>query len=168
MNDRASGENNLGLAGFIVSLVGIVSCGLLAPVGAVMSAVAMKREPRGFAIAGLVIGIVGSLWILAIAVAMAVVGAAGLALLFASGWHFGVMSDMVKITLAVSEHNDRHGSAPASLDELQLPSDTVTDPWGNQYLYELAPGGASFTLRSAGPDGQFDTGDDIDWTSEVD
>ena len=57
-------SNGLGIAGFIVSLVGIVgSCGLLCPVGLLMSIIAMRREPRGFAIAGLIIGLLGSLWI---------------------------------------------------------------------------------------------------------
>lgn len=56
-------ENGLGLAGFIVSLVGLVSRGLISPVGLVMSIVALKREPKGFAIAGLVLGILSSVWI---------------------------------------------------------------------------------------------------------
>lgn len=33
------------------------------------------------------------------------------------------------------------------------------DPWGNPYGYEK--GGSSFLVRSAGPDGEFDTEDDV-------
>ena len=44
--------NGLGLAGFIVSLVGICSGGVLSPIGLVLSIVGLFREPRGFAIAG--------------------------------------------------------------------------------------------------------------------
>jgi general secretion pathway protein G len=34
------------------------------------------------------------------------------------------------------------------------------DPWGNDYVYEFI-GGDQFTVKSAGPDGQFGTTDDI-------
>ena len=60
MTDHPSGtsSNGLGIAGFVLSLLGLVSCGLLAPVGVVLSLFALRREPRGFAVAGLVIGLV--------------------------------------------------------------------------------------------------------------
>lgn len=61
--DHQPNENGLGLASFIVSILGLVSAGILSPVGAVMGLIAIRREPRGFAIAGLVIGLVGSIWI---------------------------------------------------------------------------------------------------------
>ncbi|MDG2476330.1 MAG: DUF4190 domain-containing protein [Phycisphaerales bacterium] len=61
--DHQPDENGLGLASFIVSILGLVSAGILSPVGAVMGLIAIRREPRGFAIAGLVIGLVGSIWI---------------------------------------------------------------------------------------------------------
>ncbi len=53
-------SNTLGLAGFIVSLVGWVTCGVLCPVGALLSLIALARRPRGFAVAGLVVGLLGS------------------------------------------------------------------------------------------------------------
>jgi hypothetical protein len=55
--------NGLGLASFIVSLVGLISAGILSPVGAIMGLIAMRREPKGFAIAGFVLGLLGSIWI---------------------------------------------------------------------------------------------------------
>lgn len=61
--DHQPDENGLGLASFIVSILGLVSAGILSPVGAVMGLIAIRREPRGFAIAGLIIGLVGSIWI---------------------------------------------------------------------------------------------------------
>jgi hypothetical protein len=59
----ASQDNNLGTAGFVISLVGILSCGFLSPVGAILSLMALNKEPKGLAIAGLVIGILGSAWV---------------------------------------------------------------------------------------------------------
>ncbi|MBC7834911.1 MAG: hypothetical protein H7Y88_07400 [Phycisphaerales bacterium] len=53
-------ENGLGLAGFIVSLIGLISCGILSPIGLIMSWIAKSREPKGLAIAGVVLGLVGS------------------------------------------------------------------------------------------------------------
>ncbi len=64
ISHRPPASNSLGVAGFVVSLVGILSCGLLAPIGMVMSYVAMRRQSDGLAIAGFVIGLVGSLWLL--------------------------------------------------------------------------------------------------------
>src|SRR5215218_10075365 len=58
--------NGLGTAGFIVSIIGLFACGTLGPVGLTLSAFGMRKEPRGLAIAGLVIGIVGTLELLAL------------------------------------------------------------------------------------------------------
>ena len=52
--------NGLGLAAFIISLVGLFSAGLLSLLAVIFGAIAMRRQPRGFAIAGFVIGLVGS------------------------------------------------------------------------------------------------------------
>jgi hypothetical protein len=60
-------QNGLGLAAFVVSLIGLFSAGILSPVGAVMGAIALRRDPKGFAIAGLVIGLFGTLWICLVA-----------------------------------------------------------------------------------------------------
>ena len=53
--------NGMGTAGFIVSLVGYLACGLLCPIGVVLSVMGLRREPKGLAIAGLIIGILGSI-----------------------------------------------------------------------------------------------------------
>lgn len=56
--------NGLGTAGFIVSLVGFLSCGFLSPIGLVLSLIALGRQPRGLAIAGFVLGLIGSIWLI--------------------------------------------------------------------------------------------------------
>ena len=58
-------RNGLGLAGFITSIVGWITFGLLCPIGLLLSIIALFKAPRGFAIAGLVIGVLGSafLWV---------------------------------------------------------------------------------------------------------
>lgn len=57
-------SNGIGTAGFVVSLVGLVSCGILCPLGLVLSLFGLGKEPRGLAIAGTIIGALGSLWVL--------------------------------------------------------------------------------------------------------
>lgn len=56
---RVQSSNSLGVAGFILSLIGIVLCGPLTLVGLILSLFALGRQPRGFAIAGLIIGVLG-------------------------------------------------------------------------------------------------------------
>src|ERR1043165_9168202 len=68
--------NGLGIAGFVVSLVGIFTLGLLCPIGLLLSFIALFRAPRGFAIAGLIIGLLGSL---ELTIIVAVFGMFGLA-----------------------------------------------------------------------------------------
>lgn len=159
-------ENGLGIAGFICSLIGVVSCGLLSPVGLILSIVAVFREPRGFAIAGLVLGLIGSFWALIMTLVVASIGFAVIAAIFATGFSLKPLEawvDGVQITEAVVVHMREHGDAPRALAELTgLSSDTLTDPWGNSYRFEISEDGASFRLISDGPDGVPDTDDDLE------
>ncbi|MBY0307701.1 MAG: DUF4190 domain-containing protein, partial [Phycisphaerales bacterium] len=58
-------SNGLGVAGFIVSLAGWFVGGVLCPVGLVLSLFALGKRPRGFAVAGVVVGLLGTIgWVL--------------------------------------------------------------------------------------------------------
>ncbi|MEM9109031.1 MAG: DUF4190 domain-containing protein, partial [Planctomycetota bacterium] len=53
--------NALGIAGFVVSLSGMIVClGLISPIGLVLSLIALAKSPRGYAVAGSIIGLLGS------------------------------------------------------------------------------------------------------------
>jgi len=69
--------NGLGVAGFVLSLVGLISCGLISPLAWILSAFGCLKQPRGLAIAGLIIATVGSLWIAfgGLAIGAALIGA---------------------------------------------------------------------------------------------
>src|SRR5437773_6109506 len=69
--------NGLGVAGFVTSLIGVVTCGFLSPIGLLFSLVGLTRRPRGLAIAGTVLGALGSLWLFVAGFAM-VMGLLGL------------------------------------------------------------------------------------------
>lgn len=164
-------SNGLGIAGFIVSLLGIIgTCGLLSPVGLVMSIIAMKREPKGFAIAGLVLGIIGSLSVL---IGVILIGLFGVAAVLAA---IGISAaappihataEMVRLTHTVAQYRTDHGSLPAAVSQLPgLSHDQITDPWGNAYLIvpDTSPDG--FSIVSVGPDGQPSTGDEITYSKD--
>ncbi len=56
-------RNTLGIVGFVFSLLGLATCGLIAPVGLLLSLLALFSRPRSFATAGVVIGGFGTLWL---------------------------------------------------------------------------------------------------------
>jgi hypothetical protein len=56
-------SNGFGVAGFVVSLISFFCCGLTAPLGLLMSVIALAWPPRGFAFAGTLLGALGSWWL---------------------------------------------------------------------------------------------------------
>ena len=56
-------SNGLGTAGFIVSLIGFLTCGFISPLGLLFSIIGLFKNPKGLAIAGTVLGLIGSLWL---------------------------------------------------------------------------------------------------------
>lgn len=155
--------NGLGVASFICSLVGLVSCGLLSPIGLLLSIPALFIRPRGFAIAGLVLGLIGSFWLLVavifssmifgfLAIAMAAIGAEGL--------EAGV--EMAKIATRVNAVERKTHALPADLASVPgIRKEALVDPWGNPYRYVVGADGKSFTITCDGADGKPETADDI-------
>ena len=160
---RSTGTNGLGVAGFVLSLVGWFSCGFFSPLALILSAVALRREPRGLAIAGLILGILGSTWF--------IIGGLGfiLALLgIGAAANFVAMEASTDLTLTqvasvVSSYQEETGELPRDEAEfakiLSASGLERMDAWDHPLRYRrLAEG--EFELRSAGPDGKFDTNDD--------
>ena len=161
--------NGLGLAGFIIALVGLCSGGVLSPIGLILALVALKDRPKGLAIAGVVIGALGSCGILVsliflpflLASLLVALGATGLALAI-GGNQLMAQAEMTALHDRIGEYQQSHGTPPLLLTDLDPAPDQrlLTDPWGNPYEYVAAPDG-TFTLRSLGEDGVTGTGDDI-------
>jgi hypothetical protein len=155
-------KNILGIVGFIFS----VTC-LLAPLGLLLSVIALLKRPKGFAIAGTIIGLLFSI---------------PHGFIVYSGYQWSTMSpgeivaaststETGTVIFAVEQHIARTGTAPASLDEVDLSEASRTDFWGTPYRYESgSSGGKAWRLSSAGPDGEFGTADDlndlVDFTSD--
>jgi hypothetical protein len=161
--------NGLGIAGFIVSLFGVISCGLLSPIGLLLSGIALFRSPRGFALAGLIIGLLGSLWAI---VAFVVVGlttmvaAAGIG---AAVPYVKAGVGMDRLAQIVQTHKTADGTLPADLGSIPgIDRHALNDPWGHPFRF-VRKGNNEFDITSDGPDGVQGTFDDIsrhDWQSQ--
>lgn len=169
-------SNGLGIAGFVISLVGLCSGGLLSPIGLILSLVALGREPRGLAIAGVVIGALGSCGIIisliflplvivgVLIAAGATAAAVGLAAAL-GGPELEAFVEMQVLTGFVQKYEDQNGSLPASLadavGQAKATSGLLLDPWGNAYVFVINPDGTTYQIFSAGPDGAPGTADDV-------
>lgn len=163
--------NSLGLAGFIVSLVGWFTGGILCPIGLLLSLIALTKRPRAFAVAGVILGLMGSCLglIVAVVVASAVLGAAALA---GTAWvaindtdNIEITADMAEIQKAVMKAQGSDPVPPASLTGLGIDPEALKDPWGEPYMYVLteeSPGGkVRFDLITTGKDRTLGTPDDV-------
>lgn len=158
----AKRSNGLGLAGFITSLVGLASCGIISPLALLLSFFGMFKSPRGFALAGFVLGGLGTLWI---AFVTAMTGAIVGAPMF-SAFNIPEVSTGARIVMSlglVEEYRKQHGDFP-NLDAWQNMTQTAwfktSDGWGEELQYSLDEEG-NVEIRSAGPDGEFNTDDDM-------
>ena len=159
-------SNGLGVAGFVTSLVGLVMCGgLICPIGLLLSTVALFKRPRGLAIAGFIIGLIGSSWIIVIVAVVLFIGAAGVAAMGSGAFEFSL--DTNKIHAQVAAHYQRNSALPSTLAVLPLDQETLIDPWGAQYKYEIDPDGTRYTLTTSGRDGLWDTDDDYSVTKDA-
>lgn len=141
---QRSGSNVLGVVGFILAFC-------LSPIGLLLSLIALAKPPRGFAIGGVVVGLLGSVVWALIGFGVWVGGPAAM--------QFGeLMMDYETIDRSITNYEQaNNGMPPPSLAALNLPANALTDPWGTPYRYTVTADG-SWTLESAGPDGDFDKG----------
>lgn len=159
--------NGLGVAGFIISLIGLVGTGgVLCPVGLIISLIAMGRRPRGFAIAGAVLGFLGTcggllLVLLAGGAILAALGIGLAAIALQEPQKLELTGEMAKIAVAVAQYKEQNRYVPANLALVHLNPSDLNDPWGTPYEYLVLKDGQSFDLISAGEDGVFDSPDDL-------
>lgn len=137
-------SNGLGIAGLTTSILGIFTCGTFSPIGLLLSLIALIKAPRGTAIAGSIIGAVGSGMFLA---------------MFAYGFYGGFFTALALDDAAL--HIEAYRA-----DAGDLPDDTMgkqlvaceKDAWNRELRYSRTWCG--YEIRSAGLDGAFDTSDD--------
>ncbi|MEM1184614.1 MAG: DUF4190 domain-containing protein [Planctomycetota bacterium] len=155
----SASTNTMGLIGFVLSIVGFFTGGCISLIGLVFCLIGLGKEPRGLAIAGLVISVVTLVgWIVIIAVfgvaAIAFAAAAvGLASLVSA-----TAADFEVITGALDSRYAEAQAYPGTLDELDLAPDVVLNDSGVEYLY--TPLVTGYELRDIGFDGDVNTDDD--------
>jgi hypothetical protein len=160
--------NGLAIAGLLCSILGILTAGILCPIGVILSLVALGRPyGRGVAVAGLLIGLLGScgglaLVILALTVGLVVVAAAVGIFMFTQSEKLELSADMAKIAHAVERYKEEnHGTAPAALSLLNIETSATIDPWGHPYQYVLTEKDPGYDIISDGPDGKSGNADDV-------
>jgi hypothetical protein len=159
---QAQPSNGLGIAGFITSLVGLITCGLLCPIGLLLSLIAIFKRPRGFAIAGLIIGLVGT------AIPIVIFLIWGIGILAAIGFASAVGASLQTYQSISNAESRIHSvyversTLPADADGTNL-IDDLPDQWGHAMRYHQL-GASRYEIRSAGSDGIFNTSDDITQT----
>lgn len=148
-------RNSLGTAGFLISLFSPLTLGLIAPLGLLLSLLALRKSPRGWAFAGVLLGgtisaIVGS------------IGYAGYAGCMEGHRRHVKHQARVSIQEAealIEEYRADFGILPDGVEgNKKIIQREITDPWGEFVSYERASDG--YRIRSAGPDGKFETDDD--------
>ena len=155
--------NALGIAGFVVALSGlVVTFGLISPIGLVLSLIALTKSPRGYAIAGSIIGVLGSILGTLTVLVMAGVIATGL---FDSSYYYGNSQTSYTIDDASDEidihFRDNNDTLPDGPTGNQLIA-SYQDEWSYNLYYEPTAGSATdYTITSMGPDGVMQTADDI-------
>lgn len=138
-----SQSNTLGLVGFILAFC-------LSPIGLLLSLIAMFKVPRGFAIAGVIVGLIGTvIWGVVIYGVVLVGGATMKAVETAR-----TMGDVQTALVAAKSPE---GEYPADLSGIAAKSDS----WGHPLAYERSPDKKGYLLASAGADGQSGTSDDF-------
>ena len=171
--ETATRDNNtIGLVGFVLSLVGLIGCcfqpaALVSLAGLILSIIGLSRRPRGLAIAGTILGIIGLAGVLIIFLMVGVAIVAFVPLMIAiaalAGPEIETAVEQAILEQAVARYVDETGSIPVDLSQIpDLEEKLRTDPWGTLYRLDVIdPGTEDFLIRSAGEDKVFDTEDDI-------
>ncbi len=149
--------NMCGIFGCLISILAIPTLGLLSPLGLLVSLIGMTARPRGAATVGMVLGGMGTAFLV-------VCGLIGMATHDALEYeHEANRTEVVlrQAVHAINQYKDPQDRLPRDIDGNKLLIEAkLDDAWGNSLRYDLL-GDDKFVVRSAGPDEKFDTGDDL-------
>ena len=155
---QSPANNGLAIAGFVVSILGIITCGVLAPIGLLLSLIGLVRPPRGFAVAGVVVGLLGCLLLSLVGYGV-VMGVLGVKKFGESiGEEFSTAANMSLASHKISEYRMEKNELPSDADGQALIAE-FKDGWNNGLHYKRLTD-ETYEIRSSGGDGQFHTADD--------
>jgi hypothetical protein len=157
--EKARPSNGFGIAGFVTSLLGICTFGLLSPLALLLSLIGLRKSPRGFALTGTLLGGLGTgFW----ALLFYAVLSAG----HADRRHARIEKErrttfevIEKVNHDVNEFIIKNeGALPDAIEGNRF-AVQQKDAWGLELQY--APSKKGFIISSAGPDQRFNTRDDL-------
>lgn len=159
-------SNLLGIWGFILSLLALfLTCGVLSPLALLVSLFGLLRRPRGFAVAGTVIS--GLATLLLVVVAVGVWMSAAVSIHEVQAAHERAVQTeethraIARAHQAIAEYRNEHeGQLPGPVEGNKRVL-VFSDGWQTELRYDRGDDSESYTIRSAGPDKEFDTPDDI-------
>lgn len=156
--DNPPPANYLGTTGLVFSILGLVTCGVLSPIGLLLSLIGLTGKRRGGAIAGVVLALLG----------LAIPGAMLFSEIKEHRDHERervVQQARATLESARVKIDERRAEEKALPDGVAgnrlLLKEGFRDPWNGEIRYELHDDDRSYSLRSSGPDARFDTRDDI-------
>jgi hypothetical protein len=156
---RPRPSNAMGVAGLIISILALIfTCGLLSPIGLLLSLIGLFRRPRGEAIAGTIIGGIGTLAVVSVLAFVVLVSSSAVNAARHAESRKITHQAMAAAELDVEEFRFQHGSLPAGIEGNKIVLQHH-DGWDTSLRFE--PDGDLYRIRSAGPDREFDTRDDI-------
>lgn len=157
---KSSSTNVLGAWGFGISLFGLLmTFGLLCPLGLLLSFLGLFSKKRGIAIAGTIIGGIGT--------GIVAVGVGSIAMAANAMHHYQVEVPKIQETrqildtacVEIETYRQENNQLPEGIEGNKLVL-KFEDAYGNAVRYEPEENG-KFAIRSAGIDGKFDTRDDL-------
>ena len=157
---KKSPSNVLGAWGFGISLFGLfMTFGLLCPLGLLLSFLGLFAKKRGIAIAGTIIGGIGT--------AIVAVGIGSIAMAASAVHHYQVEVPKIQQTrevldtacVEIESYRQENNHLPEGIEGNKLVL-KYEDAFGNAVRYEPEEND-KFAIRSAGLDGKFDTSDDL-------
>ena len=152
--------NGLGIAGFIVSLVGLVAtCGVLCPLGLSLSLFGLLKRPRGFAIAGTIIGLIGTASIALFFGFLATAAVRGARTAETAACMAQTKAVLAEAEEIIEMHRIDTGKLPGGIEGNKLLVE-LSDGWGGSIRYDREDD-HRYLVRSSGEDGEFDTPDDV-------
>ena len=144
--------NPAGVLGLVLAILGP-----LAPIGLIISLFALRREPRGAAIAGVIVGIIMTLLMLVCGGVMWW----GVSLsLKIQPQQQEIVNDYLAIQSTIETYKaNNNGALPPDLATRAIDPGLTTSPFGDTYDYRV--NGENWSIGFVGEDGVIDTADDV-------
>ena len=146
-------KNTIGMVGFVLSIVAILTCGVLFPLSLLFSVIGLFYKPKAYAVAGTVISgvavaVFAAAWVLFIGAFFAAAGAVS-----AVSATMDVQSAKMKI--GIFESTQQRLPSDKELTEI------LNEIGAGESMRFSRPDDATIELVHRGLDGQFETADDL-------